>query len=217
MGILTRLADLSKAAINEALDKLEQPEMMMNQYVRNMQEELEALQRAAAREEAEHARLKRMIEYYNRSAEDCERKAAEALTDGRNAEARRSIEEKLTVLEKAAECAQAYEGSLARLSELNQQLELAKSKYSEMQAKRDDLAKRVQKTQTEARSMAGAAYSYGIETGSAARGFERIEESIRRREMEMELENAERKAAEAARSAMVEEQLARLKNEVSAK
>ena len=40
MGVFTRIKDMTKASINEVLDKVEDPIIMLNQYIRDMEEEI---------------------------------------------------------------------------------------------------------------------------------------------------------------------------------
>ncbi|WP_274361748.1 PspA/IM30 family protein [Paenibacillus thermotolerans] len=214
MGVLSRLLDVSKAAINEALDKLEQPDMMLNYYVRNMQEELYALEQAAAREEAELKRLEKEIAYYGRMAEEHERKAGEAMADERMAEARQAIEAKLASSDRAEERKQAYEAAQRRAAEIAERLERAKSEFAAMKAKKEELAKRAEKLASNPHQT-GSGYTKDVAGagGSAALGFRRIEESIMQEEMKLEMANSAKAAADAAREARIEEQLAKLRGE----
>ncbi|UJF33583.1 PspA/IM30 family protein [Paenibacillus hexagrammi] len=91
MGILQRIMDVSKAAMNEALDKLEQPEMMMNQYLRSSKEELEALQQELVKEAAAQRMWEQQIAGSSRLAEQCEERAGAAMADYREAEARKPL------------------------------------------------------------------------------------------------------------------------------
>ncbi|MCI3927015.1 PspA/IM30 family protein [Paenibacillus sp. TRM 82003] len=212
MGILDRLLDVSKASIHEALDKLEQPGMMMNYYLRTMQEELEALRQAAAREEIAAATFGKQAAAAAVSAEGAERRAAEALANDRPAEARLAIEAKLAYEEQAAESKRLQEAALRRAAELAVRLDQAKAELSAMTAKRDELAKRAA-----ASAEHDGAYRASAETsfdaGAAARGFRRIEDSLLQRELEADRLRAEREAAAAAREALIEEQLRRLRGE----
>ena len=52
MSVITRLIQLTRAATGELLDKLEDPAMMMNHYVREAQAEIEKIQQELTKQEA---------------------------------------------------------------------------------------------------------------------------------------------------------------------
>ena len=43
MGIFKRMKDITKASLHEALDKLEDPVVMLNQYLRDMEQEINCI------------------------------------------------------------------------------------------------------------------------------------------------------------------------------
>ncbi|MDF2958373.1 MAG: hypothetical protein K0S39_108 [Paenibacillus sp.] len=211
MGAWKRLFTLSKAAVNEALDKLEQPVMMMNHYLRSMEEEIHSLEQALVKETAAQRGLEQQIAGCNRLAEQSEQKAGEAMADDRMIEARQALEAKLAYLDRAAEHARACEAAKLRSAELEHRLQQAKAEYASMQAKRGELLQRAQKVQAQAQASAPS-FSYGVEAGTAARGFQRIEETLLQKEVQIELENSMKAAAAASREALIQEQLTRLRN-----
>ncbi|TDF94111.1 PspA/IM30 family protein [Paenibacillus piri] len=213
MGAWKRIVDISKAAVNEALNKMEQPEMMLNHYLRSMEEETHHIRQALIQEAAAHRMLEQQIAGCNRQAEQFDRKAGEAMADERMAEARQALESKLDFLDKAAEYTRASEASAARTAELERRLNQAQADYADMQAKRSELMERAGKVKSHAQAYAAAAGTgYFAETGSAARGFQRIEETITRKEAEIEAANSVQAAAAAARESLIEEQLSRLRS-----
>lgn len=218
MGIFNRLLDVSKASIHEALDKLEQPGMMMNYYLRTMQEDLESMRQALSREEIAAAAFGKQADAYAAQAEGAERRAAEALADERTAEARLAVEAKLAYEEQAAESKRAQEAALRRAAELSVRLEQATAEHAAMAAKREALLKRAAAAEASGGGSAAfrsATVDAGLEAGTAARGFRRIEDALLQREIESERLQAEREAAAAAREALIEEQLNRLRGGAS--
>lgn len=214
MSLLTRLLDVSKAAIHEALDKLEQPEMMMNQYVRSTEEDIHRLEQAVLKEEALHQKLEREKAYYERLADEEEQKAKGYIAAGKTEEARRALETRLVYVERASEREQAGEASQSRLAEHKRFLDTAVEEYARMKARRDELALRAQKVHTET-----SVPQYGdvdglLHSHSAKRGFERMEEVIQQREQQLELANEARSKATSEREALVEVQLARLRSDM---
>ncbi|GAA4865545.1 PspA/IM30 family protein [Paenibacillus vulneris] len=211
MGVLKRLVDMSRAAANEALDKWEQPVMMLNQYLRDMEEEIHSLEQALVKQTVTERRLEQQRTESERGAELSEQKAAEAIAADRSVEARQAVEAKLAYLDKAAQYAEAYEASRQHSAELAHQLAQAKEEYANMQAKRNDLAARARKVEARTPS---PVFSSGVQTGSAARGFQRIEETILQKEAFVELASLKKAEAAASREALIEEQLNRIKSTV---
>ena len=62
MGILDRFTSIVKANINELLDKAEDPEKMVDQYLREMTESLAEVREATAGVMAEERRCKKLVD-----------------------------------------------------------------------------------------------------------------------------------------------------------
>lgn len=61
MGILKRFKDIMSANINAMLDKAEDPEKMIDQYLRELQEDLRNVKSETATVMADEARCKRAL------------------------------------------------------------------------------------------------------------------------------------------------------------
>ncbi|BBH22858.1 phage shock protein A [Paenibacillus baekrokdamisoli] len=178
MSVITRLIQLTRAATGELLDKLEDPTMMMNHYVREAQAEIENVQQELQKQEAMARVLQQQADESAKLAEISENKALEALTAGNESQARDLLNSKLYYTQKS----QAYTHSLEQVNFqiplLAKRLEEAKAELVVMQKKRDDLAARVQQAAAKAQS-AMPSFSHSFpEGGSASRGFQRMEEKI---------------------------------------
>ena len=62
MGILDRFGDIIKANVNAVLDKMEDPAKMIDQYLRDMMEDLAEVKRETAGVMAEETRTRRQLE-----------------------------------------------------------------------------------------------------------------------------------------------------------
>lgn len=182
-SVWKRIADVAKATAHEALNKLEDPVMMLNHYTREMEEELEDAQEALLSQRAvERSALLRHREYA-RIAAELETKASEALAAGREADARAALADKLAFEGKAAQYLQWHEEAGARVLELEDRLEQAKEELERLREKRAELVARAEKAAAEApargegfaAAAGGTIHSLGR---SAMRGFERMEEKI---------------------------------------
>ena len=62
MGILKRFKDIMSSNINALLDKAEDPEKMIDQYLRDLQEDLRKVKSETATVMAEEQRCKRQLD-----------------------------------------------------------------------------------------------------------------------------------------------------------
>lgn len=62
MGILSRFGDIIKSNVNDMLDKCEDPAKMVDQYLRNLTENLAEVKKETAGVMAEETRTRRMVE-----------------------------------------------------------------------------------------------------------------------------------------------------------
>ena len=90
MGILTRFKDIMSANINALLDKCEDPEKMIDQYMRNLESDLGKVKAETASVMAEETRAKRELDECTAQINKMQSYAEKALRAGNEADARRS-------------------------------------------------------------------------------------------------------------------------------
>lgn len=221
MGILQRVMNLTRAAANEVLDKIESPAMMLNHYLRDMDEEIGKAEGARLQQQGQErvlgskiAELKAQADYYGSKAE-------QAAAEGREEEARAALEAKLLYLEQADENARLQETAKQAAAELELRVQSLKEEKVRLQAKKEELIARMRKSGFGANDSYSAASPGSFQGSQAARGFERIEQKLMEWEAQRELAKAPYSGYRAdgfndpqaeQRKAHVEEQLKRLMN-----
>ena len=108
MGILTRFKDIMSANINALLDKCEDPEKMIDQYMRNLESDLGKVKAETASVMAEETRAKRELDECTAQINKMQSYAEKALRAGNEADARSFLEKKQQLTTTQAALTQAY-------------------------------------------------------------------------------------------------------------
>src|SRR5436305_14531489 len=94
MSIFSRLSDIIASNLNSLLDRVENPEALLVEVIREMEEGLAAARRYAALAIAAERRIGRELEQNRSESERWKNKAREAITAGRDDLARRALSRK---------------------------------------------------------------------------------------------------------------------------
>jgi len=144
MGIFSRIADIFKANVNDALDRAEDPEKMLKQMVIEMEESVNKATMAVAQAIANEKSLERKIAKARQDSADWQQKAVQALQAGREDLARAALERKAIADRNLADLQPIYEQAKATTAKLRQQLDQLKAKLDEARARQSTLIARSQ-------------------------------------------------------------------------
>ena len=100
MGVIQRFKDIMSANINAMLDKAENPEKMIDQYMRNLEDDLGKVKAETASVMAEEARAKRAYDEALAEVEKYQKYAEKAVAAGNDNDARVFLQSKKTAQSK---------------------------------------------------------------------------------------------------------------------
>jgi len=186
MSIFKRLRDLTLSNIYALIEKAEDPIKLTDQYLRDMQEDLEDAEKAVAAQIAIEKKFKTMYEEQEALVKKREEQAHIAVQAGNVDLARRALEEKKAAEQKQAEYKTAYDQNKTAADNLRAKLDEMRKQFTEMKNKRETLAARY--SAAKAQNEINKAMS-GFGSDTAAAGLKRMEEKMLQMEAQAEASN----------------------------
>ncbi|ADG06105.1 PspA/IM30 family protein [Kyrpidia tusciae] len=183
MGVFQRLRDMTAASINEWLDKVENPVALLNQYLRDMEEEIAEAEVTVAKQMAHERKLAEQVKDLERLMAEREAQAEQALREGKEETARQWLADRLHLQQRMTEVQTLHSQARAQSEELAHLLHERKETFYRMRNKRNELAARSFMAQTQ-KQMSQSGFSGVLGRGNAAQGFQRVEERILQMEIE---------------------------------
>ena len=174
MGILSRFADIVSANINALLDKAEDPEKMIDEYLRRAMEDLAEVKQETAAVMAEESRCKRLYEQNQAEVQKYMDLAKKALAAGNEGDARVFLSKKQELEANAASLEKTYQAARANADKMRQMHDKLTEDINTLKARRQNVkatmavAKTQQKVNKAQQAFDGA--------NGALSGFARMEE-----------------------------------------
>jgi phage shock protein A len=218
MGIIDRISQLTRANVNDLLDRAEDPEKMLNQILRDMETNIRQAREQVASMIAQEKELEMELTDTTKLSGEWGEKARRAVAAGKDDLAREALRRKKDNDDNTAVYQQQADAQKVTVDKLKSQLQALESKYQSTLSNRDALIAR------QRRASAQQKVSDSLSSFSPldpSQDLDRIERKIRGNEAkaaastELAGDTFESQFAELDQDTDVEDQLAALKASVS--
>ncbi|MFZ7942913.1 MULTISPECIES: PspA/IM30 family protein [Bacillaceae] len=178
MSIISRFKDIMASNINALLDKAEDPEKMIDQYLRNLSKDLGKVKSETASVMAEEQRAKRVVTECQEDMAKMERYAIKALEAGNEGDARKFLEKKAALSAKLTELQTASQLAAANTLQMKQMHDKLAADIGELDARKNMLKAKWSVAKTKERmNKLGASTA---DSGQSLSAFERMEDKVNR-------------------------------------
>lgn len=137
MGLLDRVRDLVSANLNAMLDRAEDPEKMVNEYIRQLNDNLYEAKTRVASAMADETKLHTKMVQFQAEADQWQSKAEAALRGNDEELARAALARKVQSQKLADSYKQQYESQDQQVEELQNALVQLEQRLAESRARRD--------------------------------------------------------------------------------
>lgn len=176
LGILSRFKDIMSSNINALLDKAEDPEKMIDQYLRNLNSDLGKVKAETASIMAEESRAKRQVDACQEDIDKMQSYAVKALEADNENDARSFLERKAKLVANQVDLQKTYELASLNSAQMKQMHDKLVGDVAELEARQATLkgkaaiAKTQQRLNKVGSSIAGA--------NNSVSAFDRMEDKI---------------------------------------
>jgi phage shock protein A len=178
MSVLDRFSDIIKANVNEVLDKMENPEKMIDQYLRNMNEDLAEVKQSTAGVMAEETRAKRLVDENKAEVDKYAELSKKALVSGNEGDARVFLAKKQELESVGAGLMTAYAAAHENSIKMREMHDKLVSDIEELKSRRNVIKSKVAVAKTQETINKTTAATDRIQGTNNA--FERMEQKANR-------------------------------------
>ena len=179
MGVIDRLSRLVRANVNDMIDKAEDPEKMLDQILRDMQNNIQSARGQVASMIAQEKELEADMKETRTLALQWAAKAQRSVDAGRDDLAREALRRKRDNDENARVYAQQYQAQTQMVEKLKSQLRQLESKYQTTMSQRDSLIARQRRAKAQTQVTQSLT---SLSPMNPANELDRIERKIRSQE-----------------------------------
>ena len=173
MGILSRFKDIMSSNINALLDKAEDPEKMIDQTLRNLNNDLAKVKNETAEVMADEAKAKRNLDECNAEIARMQQYAEKAVVAGNDADATRFLSEKAKLVAKQATLQQVYDVSASNAMKMRQMHDKLVNDIADLESRKDAIKAKIRlaKAQQDINKMTSK-----VDSSSSFAAFQRMED-----------------------------------------
>lgn len=173
MGIISRFKDIMSANINALLDKAEDPEKMIDQYLRNIESDLGKVKAETAAVMAEETRCKRELDECNADIAKYQSYAEKAVVAGNDDDARQFLAKKAQLEQQKVSLQQSYDVASANATKMKQMHDKLAKDIADLNARKDAIKAKVAAAKTQEKLNKLGASVDGVKGSMSA--FDRME------------------------------------------
>ena len=177
-NILKRFGDIMSANINALLDRAEDPEKMIDEYLRDIESDLGKVKAETASVIASERKAKRELEECGQEIAKMQRYAEKAVASGNDDDARRFLEKKAQLVSRQESLRQAHDAAAANAAKMREMHDKLVKDQESLWAKRDAIKAKVAVAKTQEKMNRITSGVSGA--GDAMAAFERMEEKADR-------------------------------------
>ncbi|RSL33713.1 PspA/IM30 family protein [Salibacterium salarium] len=183
MSIFKRLKDVTLSNMNALLDRAEDPEKLLDQYLLDMEKDMTEAEKSVAQQISIEKKFKKQLDDAEEMRDKRQSQAEKAIEKGDEDLARRALEDKNQHQQTMDDLSSTYEDAKQSSQQLRDQLQDMKKEYEKMKAKKETLKARASSAKAQKKindSMSG----FGSDNASA--GFDRMSDKVNELEAEAE-------------------------------
>lgn len=173
MGIMERFKDIMSANINALLDKAEDPEKMIDQYLRNMESDLGKVKAETATVIAEESRAKRALDECNANIAKMQTYAEKAITAGNDNDARQFLAQKKIYSDQLVSLQNTYQVATDNAAKMRNMHDKLVNDINELNSRRDAIKAKMAAAKTQQRINKIGSSALGVANDMSA--FEKME------------------------------------------
>ena len=175
-SIFKRINDIIAANINDLIDRVEDPERMIKQIIREMEENIRQAKEGVINAIASEKQLQKEVEGHRRQSQEWQGKAEAALTQGKEALARAALTRKKEHDRILASLEPAWGSAVNTSANLKTQLRALEAKLEEAKRKRGTLVARQRAAEAHAQmEQVADRFQVGLD---AHQNFTRMEDKV---------------------------------------